>query len=185
MRTKTLRRRTPGLCELFVAARPIATRAEKILLGLPSHPLLRPQKPLSEPCGASCVVGIALGALLFPGRSRGISAALCGGATSWLLRDMPSCSNAPVDDLGERPCRSLLANIDVIVAAAVDDSYNVLDLFEDLEDLLVGPWEVRAPRKLSLGGDSCSSPGRSLCNTISNTAKDSYCNKILYSPAAF
>lgn len=39
VRAETLQRRAPGFQEPFVAAGPIATQTEKILLGLPSHPV--------------------------------------------------------------------------------------------------------------------------------------------------
>ena len=100
VRAETLQGRAPGFQEPFVAAGPVAARAEKILLRLPSHPAPRPRK---EPCDACAASGTARCALPFPGWSHGISAELSSAATSASRGDRPRCSIVARDDPVDRP----------------------------------------------------------------------------------
>ena len=102
VRAKTLQGRAPSFDEPFIAAGAIATRAEKILLGLPSHPLLPPQKRVFEPCGAPGAACTAFYAFPFPAHSRGTFAALSIGATSSPRGDTPRRSIAATDDPADR-----------------------------------------------------------------------------------
>lgn len=74
-----------------------------ILLGLPSRPLLPPQKRIFEPCGAPGAAHTAFCAFSFPSRSHGISAALSIAATSSPCGDTPCCSTAAGDDPVDTP----------------------------------------------------------------------------------
>jgi len=97
MRTKTLRGRTTGFCERFVATGAVAARTEKILLGLPSQRLLQPQQGPSELCNAFSAGGTVRFAWLSRERFRGIFAALYSAATPLLSGDMFHCNTAARD----------------------------------------------------------------------------------------
>jgi len=147
VRAEPLQRRTPAFCEHLVAAGPIARTTEKILLGLPSHLLRQPQKPLSLLCGTSAAAGIALGALPSRIRWHGTSAVLSTDASSLLPADTPRRSTARAGALAGKDGRNPSADTDEIAPnAAVEAAETIsVDFYGILEDLLKGPWEMQAP----------------------------------------